>query len=436
MPSAVPGFAPTLDSYLRSLKGHAHLDLTIQSLVDLLKRRQISGPEDCALATANCLRQVVAKSKWTDADTLLANVSRAGSKLMRARPNELVIGNIVRRVLGLIRDEATEDRNDGAPSETPSEGQMTPIGEMSQSFHSSAPLEAPRRPGPVGAASSANIPRSLSMLLSAKDVADNEGTISPFGNSGTSTPLHKTTNSQVHALRSEVINGIQEIIDEMGQVDDQIAAHAEVQIRPGDHILVYHPSPTVQRFILRAAQKRKFTLLIHCMPQPRGATGHDKYKALREKLKSQGVQTVVMTTGGGMSYMSRVNKMIIGASAITANGGVVSENFSTIVAAAAKQHRVPIVVLAGVYKLSPECPYTQETAVEFADPMQHVDFSDGSLVHAVEVKAGLTAFLPANLIDTYITNLGTHTWEHLSGLISDHYAEEDVNLHLKAPQDA
>jgi len=42
MPSAVPGFAPNLDSYLRSLKGHAHLDLTVQSLVEYVDPRHLS----------------------------------------------------------------------------------------------------------------------------------------------------------------------------------------------------------------------------------------------------------------------------------------------------------------------------------------------------------------------------------------------------------
>ena len=44
---------------------------------------------------------------------------------MEAQPNELVVANIVRRVLGLIRDEAAEDRGEPA-SETASESFMTP----------------------------------------------------------------------------------------------------------------------------------------------------------------------------------------------------------------------------------------------------------------------------------------------------------------------
>lgn len=34
-----------------------------------------------------------------------------GRRLMAAQPREMVVGNIVRRVLGLIRDEAEDDRD-------------------------------------------------------------------------------------------------------------------------------------------------------------------------------------------------------------------------------------------------------------------------------------------------------------------------------------
>ena len=34
-----------------------------------------------------------------------------GRRLIAAQPREMVVGNIVRRVLGLIRDEAEDDRD-------------------------------------------------------------------------------------------------------------------------------------------------------------------------------------------------------------------------------------------------------------------------------------------------------------------------------------
>ncbi|KAJ3493747.1 hypothetical protein NLG97_g4536 [Lecanicillium saksenae] len=103
MPSVSAGYAPDLDKLIKSLKGQP-LDASVESLLSLLKRRQIKGSEPCAIATAHILLQVVARSKWQDVDVLIDNVSQVGRRLVKAQPTELAIGNIVRRVLGLIRD--------------------------------------------------------------------------------------------------------------------------------------------------------------------------------------------------------------------------------------------------------------------------------------------------------------------------------------------
>ena len=395
-----------------------------------MKRRQITGAEDCAIATAHCLLQVVARSKWHDVDSLIANVSRTGNKLIRALPHELVIGNIVRRVLGLIRDEAAEDRTE-PQSDALSEGQTTPSEgagpEASPSqtglshylppaatsgsvsgIETLKPTKPPTRPSPVAAPSAVTIPRSLSHLLSASTSADSDGGASPFGTSGASTPLQKggASSNQVHALKSEVIDGIEEIMDEISQVDDQIGTLAEVQIRPGDYVLVHQPSHTVERFILRAAARRKFTVLIANRPTPRVQQSEDDpHTSFRKKLKAQGVTVISVSCGGVMAYMSRVDKVIMGASAIVTGGGIVSDAGASAIARAAKEHGRAVIVLAGIYKLSPENPFREMTVIEWANPGMYVSFADGPLVNGVTVKTALTEFVHGRLIDTYITNL-------------------------------
>lgn len=384
------------------------------NLSSLLKRRQINGAEPCAVVTAHILLQVVAKSKWQDVDSLLNNVSRVGRRLVEARPNELVIGNIARRVLGLIRDEALEDRNE--TGETPSEGHMTPTGpsanwpastvakQDSAGDYISNSASPQTRPGPISAHSTVNVPKSLFHLLSASPSV--EGDASPFGTSGASTPLqHKAaSSSRVHALRSEVIDGIEEIKDEISQVDDQIAALAEVQVHPGDYLLVHQPSPTVERFILRAALKRKFTVLI-ATELPRKSSGEPLHAAFRKKLASAGIPVINIMNGGLMAYMSRVNKVILGAKGIYANGAVVSDAGAAAIARAANAHGNAVVVLGGIYKLSPQVPSSEESVIEWAAPSTFVDFEDGPMVEHVDVRTASTEIVPPHLVDTYITNL-------------------------------
>lgn len=251
--------------------------------------------------------------------------------------------------------------------------------------------------------------RTLSNLLAASPGLDADGHLaSPMGTSGTSTPLHKAaiSNRHIHALRSEVIDGIEEILDEISQVDDQVGALAEVQIGPGDHILLHQPSTTAQRFVLRAAARRKFTVLIANSPPTRDSTGDEKpYAAFRKKLAAAGISLVNISSGAAMAYMSRVDKVIMGASAIVASGGIVTDAGASAIARAAKENGATVIVLAGIYKLSPANPFREGDVIEWANPMKYVNFGDGDLVQGVTVKAALKEYIPSDLIDTYITNL-------------------------------
>ncbi|KAG6115023.1 hypothetical protein E4U13_003073 [Claviceps humidiphila] len=451
MPSATAAHAPDLEKYLKSFRGQP-LEAAIENLISLLKRRQIRGSEPCAVATAHILLQVVARSKWHDVDGLIDNVSRMGRRLVEAQPRELVIGNIVRRILALIRDEAVEDRNE-ASSETPSEAPMTPpllsdptsVSQRLPSTYTkqgsagsdlSETANPPPRPGPLSSYSSVNVPKSLFHLLSVSSPSLGDGTSSPHRNSGTSTPtrLAHQTNSQIHALRSEVIDGIEEIKDEISSVDDQIAALAEVQIRPGDHIVVHQPSTTVERFILRAAAKRKFTVLI-VTEATRQQNDSVQYANFRKKLTASGITVINVMNSGLMAYMPQVSKVILGARTIVANGGAVTDAGACTIARAAQKQGTAVVVLAGVYKLSPVNPFDEDSLIEWGDPSSSVSFSDGSIVNGVEVRTAVTELVPAQFIDTYITNLGTHSREHLASLISDHYKQEDADFHLGDPSD-
>jgi translation initiation factor eIF-2B subunit beta len=201
-----------------------------------------------------------------------------------------------------------------------------------------------------------------------------------------------------------VIDGIEEIKDEISQVDDLIAAVADVQIHPGDYVLVHQPSPTVERFILRAAAKRKFTVLL-ASEAPRKGVPQSKHASFIKKLSGAGIPVITLMNGGMMAYMSRVNKVILGARAVVANGGVVADSGAAAIARAAKEQGNAVVVLSGIYKLSPENPFDEASLVEWGDSAGYVSFADGPLVSGVEVRSALTEVIPAECVDTYITNL-------------------------------
>ena len=357
------------------------------------------------MATAHILLHVVAKSKWSTVDQLLDRIKHVGRKLVLARPQELVIGNIVRRVLGLIRDEAEEDRA-GAGDDSMSEISTLPGDEphtQPASTDASPPQRPPPRLGTLTSTSSFHVPQSMFNLLANGPKLDGSPLGSPFGRgSGVSTPMSHAQVSNISALRSEVIDGIDEIKDEISQVDDQIAGFAEVQIHPGYHVLVYQPGPTVERFLVAAAKRRKFTVLIAGDTTSK-QTEEAPHAALRKQLSKFGVNTINISGSGIMAYMPKVNIVVLGAQAVTANGAVIADGGASMVARAAHEYSKTVIVLGGVFKLCPEDEPDLDALVGVGDPMEIVSY-DGHLLD-IELETTSSEYIVPELVDIYITNL-------------------------------
>lgn len=332
-----------------------------------------------------------------------------GTRLVNAQPKETAVGNIVRRVLGLIRDEAEEDRN-GNLSET--SGQVTPVttepsgtvgstvaaGEQISTLRQALARSSTQSPP---APYSATKTKSLLHLLSP---AGPEGSsVSGTNVSGASTPTGHGR-AKIQAVRSEVIDGIEEIKDEIDQVDDQISGNAEAQIRPGEYVLVHEPEATVRRFLLKAASKRRFTVIVVIHPS-RKKTAGTVYADMAKSLGKHGVSTITVVSSAVTTYMPHVDKVLLGSHAVFANGSVLMDAGTANIARTAKKRGAAVIVLSGVYKFSPEIPFDEASLVEWGNPSLSVNYSDGDIVNHITVEDPVTELVPEDLVDIYITNL-------------------------------
>lgn len=99
-----------------------------------LRRRQVLSSQDMARKTLEIMRALIAALKKTpksqddiDVKTLIVLLKRAGSVLVTAQPHELTIGNMVRRVLAIVREEAASKVavGMGAPAAEPGAGAVS-----------------------------------------------------------------------------------------------------------------------------------------------------------------------------------------------------------------------------------------------------------------------------------------------------------------------
>ena len=398
----------------------------------------------------------------TDIARLIKRVQEVGQKLTDAQPKELAVGNIVRRVLGVIRDEAEEDREGGESLHDEAEGEspLTPkeveVSSIEQQARSTPSLTS--RPLQHGAISSEDLSTSNERLPNTKDDTSSQNRAlnlsPPLFAAGTSQPLLKSMFSllshpvsssstptvtpgtqtpedppshSIHALvggsaardlRAEVVEAIEEIIEELNTADDQIAGYALDHVHSNEIILTYTASVTVQKFLLKAAAKRKFTV-IHAESYPNehesvhatvtgslkgnsSGTGPDRF---HRSLTTAGITVILIPDSAVFALMSRVNKVILGTHAVLANGSLVAAAGSRSIAKAASMHKTPVVVLSAVYKLSPIYPFSNDALIEYGDTSKMFSNEDADLIEKVEVDNPLYDYVPSELIDLYITNL-------------------------------
>ncbi|KAJ4365217.1 GCD complex subunit gcd7 [Neocucurbitaria cava] len=478
--------APGLSTFLKSLKT-TPVDPSVEHLISLLKRRQIRNSRPCAIATTALLLRVVGEFKGRDAAKLVERIRQVGRRLTSAQPREVVVGNIVRRVLGLVR-EVVDEHADGQTPTGSEPGHATPHAHhdslqrptLNSSISTFSPLrhavaepmhtgvysdnmsdsgEFSRRP-PLLTSHTSYAPTSAAPLVNSLFGLFSQPADTPSNTStptGQTSPISKSSLTALNLerladlskaqstldLKGEVMEGIRELQDELETSDKQIAEVALEHIHANEIILTHTASTTVQKFLLFAARKRKFTVVhAETYPHDHAAThgilltgkkresnpDDDEDDERWKPLTEAGIQVYVIPDSHIFAIMSRVNKVILATHTVLANGSLVAAAGAHMIAKAAKEHQTPVVVLSGVYKLSPVYPFDIDELIEHGDAGSVVPYEDGEFVDKVDVENPLYDYVPADLVDLYITNLGGHAPSYLYRIVADHYRSEDITL--------
>lgn len=171
-------------------------------------------------------------------------------------------------------------------------------------------------------------------------------------------------------FKSEVIEVIHELIDELESSSAHITSQALEHVSPSSVVLTSGGDELVEAFLREANRKRKFQAVVADGGASRG--GHRLARALAEK----GVETTAISDAAVFAMMSRVNIVVIAARGVFSNGGVLASAGDLNVAVAAKHHAVPVVVLAGTHELSPLGPGDPEFEMnDLLSPAEVLDYT-------------------------------------------------------------
>lgn len=318
------------------------LRILVDKFVDRLKRREVLLAYDTALETAHFLMRIILAARWSSPDQLIALLRQVGLRVAKAQMHEFTAGNVVRRVLALVRDEIELSEGDN-------------LRESMLSLLSTAPQKLQQ-------------PRVKVKLLD---------------------------------LRSLVIQSTRDLVDEITNVNDQLQEALVDLLHDGEVLLVPAVLYTVLQWLIKAAAKCRFTVLV----MENYPNDIDNAQRFARTLADKNIETVVVPDLAVFALMLRVGKVIVGARTVFANGGCATAAGVAGVCECALQFKTPVVMVAGLFKLLPTYPYSRDSLIEVGSLGSVVDYANLGMVSNADVTNPLYDYVPPDHIDLCVTNV-------------------------------
>lgn len=409
------------------------------------------GANQAAKRTAVVLRLVVSAQRHGSAAAMIEDVKTTGIRLQSAKPNELAVGNIVRRVLHFIREEAQQEsmeaqleKNDTsqidkqkiagllsrALKQTFSQRNFSLTNLLDRDLIEATTADGAMAQVAAAAAGGPGLGGAAAGNTTSEFGADSETGDNASARRSLAASAARRGRGGQWDRKNTVIEQINELIEGLEGVPEEIAERAIDYIHANEVILTQGHSRTAFLFFKRAAEKRDFQVVV--------AEGAPSFYgvAMARQLAEAGVHATAITDSAIFAMMARVNKVVVTADSLLANGGVLAPAGTHGVALAARRHAVPFVVLVGLHKLSPlfsSDPTAQLN--ELRSPAQVVGYDitaqplaaggeDYGNTHVDVVNPSLD-YVPPELISLLVTDTGACTPAYIYRLLTEYYSRED-----------
>lgn len=215
--------------------------------------------------------------------------------------------------------------------------------------------------------------------------------------------LEQATNrvSKVEELRSYTISVADQFIENSVKAVQRIGEVGAKRIKDGDVILTHcHSSAMVA--VIKTAWKQGKKLQIYSTETRPRFQGRITARTLGEV----GIPVTLIVDSAARHFMNEIDKVIVGADAIAANGAVVNKIGTSMIALAAHEARSPLFVAAETYKFSPETVTGELIVIEERNPSEIISPSRLKTMKNVKVRNPAFDVTPAEYVDLIITEKG------------------------------
>ncbi|MBM4401338.1 MAG: ribose 1,5-bisphosphate isomerase, partial [Crenarchaeota archaeon] len=208
----------------------------------------------------------------------------------------------------------------------------------------------------------------------------------------------KTNVAEIRSLTKDVAD---RFIQESKEAVKKIGEIGARRINAGDVLLTHCNSQAAIEIIKTAWDQKKKVKVFVTETRPR-FQGRETAKILGEK----GIPTVMVVDGAVRYVMNKVDKVIVGADAIAANGAVVNKIGTSTIALAAKEARTPFYVATETYKFDPDTSLGELISIEERDPSEVIPKRELQKLKNVKVFNPSFDVTPPEYIDLIITEKG------------------------------
>jgi translation initiation factor eIF-2B subunit beta len=469
-PTLFPGGTNTVREWLS--ENYPKLLALLDKFESDLRMGQLSTPQQTdrlaiTVRTVDILKTMIGSTRWKTPAHLVAVLRGLGRELEEAGGfREPAIGNVVRRTIAAVREEvlnpaggtagggSAEDDLDNYSNNPPSRGRADRSSLESMLWALPQHVRTPISRGGMSSQDTSSLvpaPRGERQQLHSRSES-----VSSVGDALERVTTSNTVCSDLPPiffqpsrsdLKPSIMEAIQEITSDFEDLNKSINDHATNHIHSGEIILTYGKSRTVERFLKAAASRKiRFTVIV-CEGAPH-YEGHAMAKALVTSDNSRGIgddrsgdnepssgssliDIIVIPDSAIFATMARVNKVILPAHAVLANGGLVAPSGSNLAVLAARQNSVPVVCLTGIFKLTPLFPHEgQDTLNDLLSPSPIVEYvaqqqQQEGCHRRVDFVNPLNDYIQPQHISLYVTNVGSFQPSYVYRLLSEYYHPDD-----------
>lgn len=201
-------------------------------------------------------------------------------------------------------------------------------------------------------------------------------------------------------LRETTVKACNEFIENSEMAIEKIGEIGARRILDGDVLMTHCDSSAALKVIETAWRNGKKVKVYVTETRPRF-----QGRITAERLGALGIPVILIIDSAARYFMNEVDRVIVGADAVSANGAVVNKIGTSLMALAARESRTRFFVAAESYKFSPETMFGELVKIEERDASEVIPPSE--IKHrSISVANPSFDVTPPEYIDFIITERG------------------------------